>query len=247
MLKRRKLRLSQSWKTLSRNDRKDLVSLLKVLGVIIAVIAALYFIGINGLTHIGGFWNLFTGETGPTAGDKIAPPPPILNPISPYTKTEKISISGYAEPASEITLFVNGKETAKTIAEAGVGSFSFSSVILPTEGKNIITATVTDRSGNVSPKPVELSITLDKKPPELEITSPKNNQAFSGENKQIAVAGSTEAGATVKVNESQAQVLAGGTFSYTFTASNGQNKITIIASDKAGNEKKIELTITYSP
>ncbi|MEX0587139.1 MAG: hypothetical protein WD159_00020, partial [Patescibacteria group bacterium] len=124
LLNRKQLRLHQSWKTLSRDDRKDLISLLKVLGVITAVIAALYFIGINGLTYIGGFWKLFTGETGQAAGDKIAPSPPSLNPLPQYTKTEKINISGYAEPASEVTLFLNEKETAKTIAEAGGGTFS---------------------------------------------------------------------------------------------------------------------------
>lgn len=247
LIKRRQLRLRQSWKTLSRDDRKDLISLLKVLGVIVAVTTALYFVGINGLTYIGGFWNLFTGETGPSNGDKIAPSPPSLNPLPQYTKTEKINISGFAEPASEVTIFVNDEETAKTIAEAGGGTFSFSNVILLIQGKNTITATATDRSGNVSRKSAELIVILDKKPPDLTVTSPKNGQTFSGENKQIVVAGTTEVGATVRVNEAQAPVLADGTFSYTITASGaGEIKITVVATDKTGNEKKVELEVSYS-
>jgi hypothetical protein len=247
-INRKRLRLSQSWKTLGRDDRNDLVSLLKVLGITIAVITALYFIGINGLTYIGGFWNLFTGETGPAVGDKIAPSPPTFSPISPYTKSGKIALTGFSEPAAEVVLYINGVESAKTTSEAGGGTFSFANVTLTSQGENVITATATDRASNVSQKSAELIVTFDKKPPELEVTAPKNGQTFSGEDKkQIRVEGKTEAGATVKVNEIQAPVLAGGTFKSTVTAAApGEIKITIVATDKAGNEKKIELKVTFS-
>jgi hypothetical protein len=61
------------------------------------------------------------------------------------------------------------------------------------------------------------------------------------------VEGKTEAGTTVKVNEIQATVLADGTFKSTLIAKEGDNKITVVATDKAGNEKKAEISITYSP
>lgn len=245
-INRKRLRLSQSWKTLGRDDRNELVNLLKVLGITIAVIAALYFVGIKGLTYIGGFWNLFTGETGPTIGDETAPPPPTFNPVSPYTKNSTVTITGFAEPAAEITLYINGVEKSKSTTEAG-GTFSFSGVVLPTEGKNVITATATDRASNISQKSAELIVTLDKKPPTLTITKPKDGQAFSGTDTQIHVEGKTEAGTTVKVNEIQATVLADGIFKSTLVAKEGDNKITVVATDKAGNEKKVELSITYSP
>ncbi|HLD96616.1 MAG TPA: Ig-like domain-containing protein [Patescibacteria group bacterium] len=245
-MNRKRIRLSQSWKTLGRNDRNELVSLFKVLGITVAVIAALYFVGIKGLTYIGGFWNLFTGETGPTIGDETAPPPPTFNPVSPYTKNSSITVTGFAEPAAEITLYINGIEKSKTTTEAG-GTFSFTGVVLPTEGKNVITATATDRADNISQKSAELIVTLDKKPPTLTISKPKDGQAFSGTDTQVHVEGKTEAGATVRVNENQATVLADGTFRYTLIAKAGDNKITVAATDKAGNEKKVELAVTYSP
>ncbi|MDP1710634.1 MAG: Ig-like domain-containing protein, partial [candidate division WWE3 bacterium] len=59
--------------------------------------------------------------------------------------------------------------------------------------------------------------------------------------------GKTESGATVRVNEIQAAILADGTFKATLTASTaGEINITIVATDKAGNEKKVELKVTYS-
>lgn len=244
--RKNKTGLRQGWKTLSRDDKSDLTNLLKVLGITLVVVAGLYFLGIRGLTYIGGFWKVFTGDKGPISSDTDAPFTPTFAPLPPYTKTEKISISGFAEPASEVTLFVNGNEIAKALTEAG-GTFGFPSVVLTTEGKNIITATAADRAGNVSQKSAELIVTLDKKPPELEISSPQNGQAFSGESKQIHVEGKTESGATVKVNEIQAAILADGTFKATLTASTaGEINITIVATDKAGNEKKVELKVSYS-
>jgi hypothetical protein len=246
LINRKKIKLSQSWKTLSRDDKSDLTRFLKIMVILIAVIALLYYAGISGLTHIGNFWALLTGDRGETQGDTTAPPPPTFSPLPSYTKVEKISISGFAEPASEVTLLIDGQEAVKTIGEAG-GTFNFAEVTLPTEGKNTLTATAADRAGNVSQKSAELIITLDKTPPEIEVSSPQNGQAFSGENNQIHVEGKTEPGITVRVNEIQAAMLADGTFRATLTASAGEIKITIMATDKAGNEKKVELKVTFSP
>ncbi len=240
------IKLRQSWKTLSGGDRNDLVRFLKVAGIIVVLLVLVYYVGINGLTYIGNFWTLFTGDRGTTQGDTTAPSPPTFSPLPSYTKVETIGITGFAEPASEITLFVNDNEAGKTITEAG-GTFGFASATLPVEGRNTVTATATDRAGNVSQKSVELIITLDKQPPEVELSSPQDGQNFSGESKQIKVEGKTEPGATVKVNETQATVLADGTFKTALTAvTPGEIKISIIVTDKAGNEKKVELKVTYS-
>ncbi len=216
------------------------------MGILVVVVALLYYVGINGLTYIGNFWTLLTGNREETQGDTTAPPPPTFSPLPSYTKVTKISISGFAEPASEVNLLIDGEETAKSIAEVG-GTFNFADITLPTEGKNTITATSTDRAGNTSQKSAELIITLDKKPPEVTVSSPKDGQKFTGEDKQIRIEGKTEPGATVRVNEIQAPVLADGSFRTTITAAApGEIKITVVVIDKAGNEKKVELAVTYS-
>jgi len=241
-----KIKLHQSWKTLNGGERKDLFRLLRILGGIVVLLVLLYYGAINGIPYIGSFWALFTGNRTETQKDTTPPPSPSFSPLSSYTKTKTIKVSGFAEPASEVTLSVNGDKDGKTITEAG-GTFNFSDVTLPTQGRNVITAVAADPSGNVSQKSAELIITLDTKPPEIKVSSPKDGQSFVGENKQISVKGKTEAGATVKVNETQATVLADGTFKTTITANTpGNIKITIIATDKAGNEKTVELTVTYS-
>lgn len=247
LISRKKIKLSQSWRTLSPDGNKsDLIRFLKIVAILIAVTALLYYVGISGLTHIGNFWALLTGDRGETQGDTTAPPPPTFSPLPSHTKAAKISLSGFAEPASEVTLLINGQETAKTIVGTD-GTFHFADVTLPTEGKNTLAATATDGAGNISPKSAELIITLDKTPPEIEIFSPQTGQAFSGADNQIRVEGKTEPGLTVRVNEVQAAMLADGIFRATLPASVGEIKITIVATDKAGNEKKVELKVTYSP
>lgn len=234
----------RGWKSLSKGEKSDLVRFIQIFGAIIIILFLLYSIGIGGLTHIGGFWSIFTGDREDSRGDTMAPPPPTFTPLSPYTKSEAVDISGYAEPAAEITLFVNGDEKGKAITEAG-GTFKFSEISL-VEGRNVITASAADRAGNTSQKSSELIITLDREPPKLEVSKPKDGQKFTGEDKQIKVEGKSEPGVTVKVNGIQATVLADGIFRATVAANKpGEIKITIVAKDKAGNEEKVELTVTY--
>ena len=240
----RKRNLQKSWRSLSRQDRNEVLSFLKVLGAIVALVAVIYYVGTNGLTHIGGFWAIFTGEKATVAGDTQAPPPPTFSPLNPYTKQKTLTVAGYAEPSAEVKVLINGKEAGTTIAEAG-GTFSFKDATLK-EGKNVITATAKDLGGNESQKSAELIVTLDTKKPALTISSPKDGQKITGEKNQVKVAGKTEPGVTVKINSIQARVLGDGSFSTTLIISTGETKITVIATDKAGNQEKVEMTVSYS-
>lgn len=243
----RKRTLQKGWRSLSKDGKSDLKRSLQILGATVIILLLLYYVGINGLTYIGGFWSAFTGEQGSTRGDTIAPPPPTFAPLSPYTRSKTIKINGYAEPAAEINISVNGKQAKKTITEAG-GTFSFSNINLPKEGKNIITAIATDQAGNKSQKSAELVAVLDSQPPKLEISKPQDGQTFTSGDDPIRIRGKTEPGITVKVNNIQATVLADGVFKATITPTEpGQIKIVIVVTDKAGNEEKTELTVNYEP
>ena len=240
----KKRNLQKSWRSISRQDKSDLTRLLSILGAIVVVSAFAYYIGINGLTHIGGFWAAFTGERGEVSGDTNPPPPPIFEPVSPYTKSPSITLKGFAEPGAEVTIFVNDAESGKSSAEAG-GTFTMAGIALK-EGKNVITAVAADPSGNQSQKSAELGVTLDTKKPELTISSPKPEAKVSSKDAQIKVTGKAETGATVRVNSIQAQIQADGTFKAVLTnIQPGPVTITITATDKAGNEEKVELKVTF--
>lgn len=238
--------LKRRWRGLPKEEKTELRRLVKILTITFLTLAVLYYIGINVLTNVGGFWAVLRGKSGEfSQKDTIAPPPPYLSPIPLYTKNEKIEIEGYAEAGAEVTLLVNGSEVGKTVAEKG-GQFSFSSVALK-EGENKIAAIATDGAGNESLKSSILKVILDKQPPKLTVTKPKEGQKFSGEDdKKITIAGKTEPGATVKINNNQATLLDDGSFNFTFIANNeGEIKLTIAVIDQAGNETKKEITVSY--
>lgn len=238
--------LKKHWRSLPREEKTELKRLVKILATIFFTLVVIYYLGINVLTKAGWFWGIFRGKSGEFfQKDTVAPPPPYLTPLPLYTNKDQVKIEGFAEAGAEITLFINGTENAKTVAEKG-GQFSFPSVSLK-EGENEISALAKDGAGNESLKSSVLKIILDKKPPELSVNKPEEGQVFTGENNRIEVAGKTEPGATVKINNHQASVLADGSFDFTFIAnSEGEIKITVVATDRAGNETKAQIAVTYS-
>ena len=238
--------LKKRWRGLPKEEKTELRRLVKILTITFLTLAVLYYVLINVLTNVGGFWAVLRGKSGELfKQDTVAPSPPNLSPIPLYTKDAEIKIEGYAEAGTEVVLHVNENEAGETVAEKG-GQFTFSSVTLK-NGENKISAIAKDGAGNESLKSSILKVILDKEPPELAITKPKAGQQFSGDNNKITVVGKTEPGATVKINNNQANVLGDGSFSFTFIASNeGEIKSTITATDRAGNETAKEITVTYS-
>lgn len=238
--------LKKRWRGLPKEEKTELKQLVKILATIFVTLGVLYYIGINLLTNIGGFWAVLKGRSGEFfQKDTIAPPPPFLSPLPLYVNKEKVNIEGYAVAGTEVTLLINGNEAGKTVAEKG-GQFSFPAVTLK-EGENKITAIAKDGAGNESLESSALKIILDKEPPKLTVNKPKEGQKFSGKNNKIEVAGKTEPRATVKVNNSQATVFGDGTFSHAFTATaDGEINLLIVATDRAGNETKRGITVVYA-
>jgi hypothetical protein len=64
---------------------------------------------------------------------------------------------------------------------------------------------------------------------------------------QIEVSGLASPGAVVTVNDNILIVGADGIFQTTISLDQGLNLIEVIASDDAGNQASIELTISYEP
>ena len=89
-----------------------------------------------------------------------------------------------------------------------------------------------------------LAIVLDKLPPPLTLTKPKNGDVIEGLN--VTVEGKAEPGATVLVNDRSVIVGQDGSFSETATVAAGAVPITVIARDRAGNETKTQLTVTVN-
>ncbi len=94
----------------------------------------------------------------------------------------------------------------------------------------------TQPAGNQAPSGASLS---------LQVLSPQDGAVVN--TAQVQVSGTASPGDVVSINDDVVLVGADGQFQTTITLTEGPNLIEVIASDDAGNEKTMELTVTYAP
>ncbi|HYS70908.1 MAG TPA: Ig-like domain-containing protein, partial [Thermoplasmata archaeon] len=151
------------------------------------------------------------------------------------TNRPLVTVTGTVDPAASVV--VNGF----VVANAG-GTFS---VPMPlAEGANTIRATATDPAGNTAS--ATITVTLDTRAPNLVLTTPQNlgNGGFViTNNNAVAIAGTTEPGASVTINAIPVPVGPTGAFTYTITEPDGYHTFTIVATDAAGNVASTSITV----
>jgi len=231
---------------LSRFEEKRITKqLIRVIAGIFILIILIYFLGIPLLVKTSLFLGQINSKT-PLSYDKdtTAPLPPMLFPAESATNSARIKIEGNAEPESTLTLLLNGQKI-KEVALGTDGSFSFSGVDLET-GDNMLYAYSTDEAGNQSSRSKKMTVLFSKDAPRLEITQPSEKQTFGPKEENITVRGTTNPGVSIALNDRFVSVKDDGSFEYNFKLSAGDNLITIIARDQAGNETKITRTVSYS-
>lgn len=170
--------------------------------------------------------------------------PPVFDPIIEATNEARFAVRGYSQNAQKVEIYINNilKDTISVDAENG--SFSIDNLHLY-EGENIIKGVAIAADGKKSSPSNETRILYTKKAPDLEITSPQDNEHFTG-NARIKIEGKTDPGVTVKINKRWAMVRSDGTFTFSTDLSQGENSFEIIAEDPAGNKTTVARIVTYS-
>ncbi len=202
-----------------------------------------------GVEYLGRFTGIFNDSSGEemvgVARDTLPPAPPIIDPLPEATNSAILEVVGEAEALSELSLFLNG-EVIKKMVVGESGTFRVGDINL-SQGDNNIYALAEDMVGNKSQESVRQTIILDKEPPELEVAFPENNQSFSGDKREIIIKGKTEENAIITINERKVVVDLDGGFEISYSLADGTNSIIIVAKDKAGNQSKEELVVSYRP
>lgn len=180
-----------------------------------------------------------------TEEDIIPPQVPMLSALQEATNEAEIIIEGYTEGGANIELNVNDVLN-KTDKAKDDGFFSL--VANLQNGVNRIQVRAVDGSNNASLSEVKL-VNLDKEPLTLSITTPKDGTEYIGKNSQaVEIIGKVSKPNTqVLANNSFVDVARDGSFTHKLQLTNGDNKIKIVASDKAGNKDEVELKLIYSP
>jgi len=232
--------------TRSRLARKQEARNLKraLLFVFLTVILglAMIFLGIPLLIRLAVFVGNLRGSAAPIESqDTLAPTAPRFEALFEATPSSQIDLKGFTEAGAMVTVFQDGDQQEEVVAESD-GSFLISNFNLD-EGENEIYAVAKDEAGNESQPSKTLRITFDQTPPELTIAEPAGSTLITNEEK-IEISGSLNEPGRVTINDHLVIVGPENTFRYPLALQEGDNKIIVVAQDKAGNQTEQELTIT---
>jgi hypothetical protein len=211
----------------------------------IVLILFMFFYGLPGLVKLASFvYDLKKSGEPVESSDTTPPPPPRISTMPPYTKDKDIQISGASEAGSTVTIKIDGHSDIEVTADS---EGKFSQTYSLSEGENLFSFVAKDKAGNKSQETKVYKVILDKKAPEVSISSPSDGQSFTGSsNSQLSVNGKTEAEVRVQVNGRYAIVNSDGSFSITIGLLQGLNIITVKVTDLAGNSTEKVLSVNYS-
>lgn len=232
---------------LARKESKRIFrqSLLLFLVTGIIVLAGIVW-GIPTIIRLAGVMGEIRSSNEPIEGSQNIPPyPPQLAIPYEATSSATISIVGYAQANSTVSLYNNG-DTVSQVETSEEGEFVFEEVHLQT-GENNFTAT-SKNSTNLESEPSRIHIVYhDNQAPVITITQPSQGAQFFGLDQQtIKVSGELDKPAQVFINDRFTIVSSDNKFSQDVRLESGTNKIKIKAIDRAGNEREEEIEVSFS-
>lgn len=176
--------------------------------------------------------------------DEAIAPPVLFIPFE-STNSASLPISGYATPLTKVELYVDD-ELKSLLQTDSEGKFAAESISLNLGTNNIYAVTVNDADKKSLPsKTIKLYYSNEK--PALEVTQPTDETEIKGGDKKVIVSGKTDPNNSVTVNGSTVIVNSEGNFQTSIGINDGDNVITIIASNNFTNTNQIQKTVKYTP
>lgn len=216
--------------------------LLATLGIVLVGILLIIF-GTNILVSFSLLVGKLTGteESTTTTQSLEYIAPPTLDIPQEATSSASVTITGYGESKHRIDLFSNGKLIGKTTVKSN-NTFKFGNVTIE-KGENVIKARAVNEENKHSEYSNEVRISLLNEPPELTVSEPTDGLIYKKDGRPVKVAGKTNPGVKVTVNDFWAIVDDEGNFSYQYSLKDGENDLKIVATDKADNKTTKDLKI----
>ncbi len=225
---------------MERKSKRNLI--LAIVGIII-VFFLLFNFGISMLAN----FSLYISQIGKKAdstktNQDTYVAPPVLNPLPSATNSASIVISGNAYKGQTILLYINDEEVGDQLVDSD-GTFSFRETLK--EGKNEISVKAKEEK-NESEFSITETVIYQNKSPELTIDSPSDGQKFGKGDESIQVNGKTDPDTDVTVNGFWAVTDENNHYSYSLRLKDGENTITVVATNIAGNKTEKSVKVNYS-
>jgi hypothetical protein len=190
----------------------------------------------------------------PAASLALTEAPVITGPDTVQTNnknwTARVTLTATQVPRDELTLAVFRDGDQVKEVDLGHGrSMSVPGVVLKLGDNAINVAYVWN--GAAGPASNNVTVTRDASAPSVEVSSPVDGSTTSSS--QVTVAGHAETGTSVRVKNAtvgsaaDAPTGSDGSFSASMVLINGPNKLTVTATDTAGNVTTVTRTVTRDP
>lgn len=209
----------------------------------VAIVVGMVGWGVPLMARLAGM--LITQDSGVGGVEELAPAAPVFSDVPEATNSGRVSIGGFAQPGVEVTLLIDGLEKGLVLTdEAGV--FEFEQIEIG-EGESKVEAYSVSSRGSKSELSRGYLIRVDRTPPELVLSAPENGQVYRGQGERIAVFQGMvdEEGVKVYVGERMAIVSTDDTFQLSYQLIEGEQEVEVRAVDKAGNETKKTISLTW--
>lgn len=211
---------------------------------ILSIITLVGLCGLKALITFSLFVDKIRGNTPTqTAQNQNVILPPTLDPPAIATNTADISVTGRGQANLSLIVYLNDAQFKKQSVPTD-GNFTVNNIPLA-DGANSISAKLTDDKGATSDLSNVVWVSYVNKPPALTVTTPADNATITGDPNSVAVNGLTDDNVTVSINDRLIVVKSDNSFSYSFPLNDGDNILTIVATDAAGNQSKIMRKVTY--
>jgi hypothetical protein len=217
---------------------------LSIAGMVFIVLFIFIF-GLKILINFSLFVDKIRGTSKPiNQTQTIIVQTPVLDWLPEATNSAITKLTGSGQSGDTVIIYTNNTE-ANNITVGEDNNFTIKDFKL-SDGNNTIYAIQKDKNGNKSDKSNLITVMVNKKMPTLQISTPSGDVTnINGDNNLFALSGKTEAENSVTVNDRIAPVDGNGIFNYTYPLNDGDNNLSIIATNPAGNTIKVDKKIIY--
>lgn len=171
--------------------------------------------------------------------------PPVLNIPFEATNSSTLKITGYSIPSAKVQIYLDENQVSEIPIKED-GSFETDLIELNFGTNNIYGKTLDDKNKNSLPsKTIKLIYSNEK--PKLEIIEPADNKEIKGGDKKVIISGTTDPENSVSINGSTVILNSEGKFLKEQPINDGENQITIKATNDFGNTKEIIRKVIFIP